>query len=40
LLVRVRNGFGRWLSCTSLEGFEAVAASILGEIDDWLDALN
>jgi hypothetical protein len=39
LLIRVWDGLGRRLSCASLEGFEAVAASVLREVDDWLDGV-
>jgi hypothetical protein len=40
LLVRVRDRFGRWLGRASLEGFEAVAAGVLGEVDDRLEKIE
>jgi hypothetical protein len=40
LLVRVRDRLGRWLGHASLEGFEAVAAGVLGEVDDRLERIE
>ena len=40
LLVRVRDRLRRWLGRASLEGFEAVAAGVLGEVDDRLERIE
>ena len=40
LPIRVRERLGRWLSRASLEGFEAVAAGVLGEVDDRLERIE
>lgn len=40
LFVRVRDRLGRRLGRASLKGFEAVAAGVLGEVDDRLKRIE